>query len=455
MKYLFSSITGRIPWLASLNARNKDEVDLSTLLIEGSVGIFVLKIISTGLGFVISLMLARLLGAKGLGIYAYAFAWVGLLGVPSVLGLDKLLVRNIAAYHTQSAWGMMRGLLRRANQMVLIISLGLALVAAGVAGTLIKHFDSQILSAFWIALIMLPLSALTRLRQAAIQGLHRVVLCQLPEILIQPLVFMALVGAVYLIRERNLSPHGAVGLQVVSASVVFLIGTGLLYKILPRPAKDASPVYQTRLWIRSALPLLLAAGMQIIIAQTDIIMLGSIKGTEAAGVYAVANRLAFLIVFVMMSVNTVLAPTISHLYISQDITRLQSIVTKAARITLAASLVIWILLIFFGSWLLSLFGVEFIKGQAAMSILSTGLVVCTPAASVGLLLSMTRYEKDLAWVTGLAAMTNIILNGILIPKYSIEGAAIATSISLILSNAMAFLRVYKRLGINPSIFGDI
>lgn len=45
----------------------------------------------------------RLLAAAGYGAYAYAMAWIALLNVLAILGMDTLLVRNIAAYRTQSA----------------------------------------------------------------------------------------------------------------------------------------------------------------------------------------------------------------------------------------------------------------------------------------------------------------------------------------------------------------
>ncbi len=153
-----------------------------------------LKIAFTGLSFITGILLARLLGPADYGIYAYAMAWILLLGVLGVLGMDSLLVRNFAAYRTQSEWGLMRGLFRRANQLVLFASLVLSLFAAGVAWVIVPRADSQMLSALLSALILLPLRGLTRLRRSAMQGLHRVVIGQMPEMLILPILFIILVG---------------------------------------------------------------------------------------------------------------------------------------------------------------------------------------------------------------------------------------------------------------------
>ena len=59
------------------------------------------------------------------------------------------------------------------------------------------------------------------------------------------------------------------------------------------------------------------SGMQIINTHTDIIMLGTIKGAEAARIYSAVNRGAVLITFVLFAVNAPLAPVISSLYASR------------------------------------------------------------------------------------------------------------------------------------------
>lgn len=85
-------------------------------------------------------------------------------------------------------------------------------------------------------------------------------------------------------------------------------------------------------------------------------------------------------------------------------------------------------------------------------ILSTGLYLCSIATSVGFLLTMTNHEKDATWIVALSALLNVILNAILIPRYSINRAALATTISTLIMNVGAMILVFKRLKINPTIF---
>lgn len=459
MKYFLSSVAARITRLARTDTYDETDARLSTLLIKGSVGTFALKVISTGLAFIISLLLARLLGAKGYGIYAYAMAWASLLAVPSALGLDRLLVREVAVYQTQAAWGLMRGLLSRANQTVLVVSLGLALVAALIVWNLVGSSNSQMLFSFWIALIILPLVTLNSIRQATLRGLNRVIIGQLPEMFIQPMIFVSLIIASYFVfekfTEKSLTAPWAVGMNVMATGVALIIGTILLHRNLPQTVKEASPAYKSSIWTRSALHMMIITCLQVINMRADIVMLGAMKKAEAVGTYAVAAKGAELITFILFAVNIVLAPTIASLYATGDIKRLQRVITHSARIILLFSLPIGIALIIFGHWFLLLFGREFTQGETALIILSIAQLFSASMGSVGLPLVMTGYEHITAMIAGSGAMLNIFLNIILIPQWGAEGAAIATSSSIIIRNILSAIWVYKRLGIHSTALGRI
>lgn len=456
MKYSLSSITARIPGLARTDTYDEADAGLRTLLIKGSVGTFALKVISTGLAFLISLLLARILRAEGYGIYAYTMAWVSLLGVLAVLGLDRLIVREVAVYQTQSAWGLMRGLLRRANQAVVVVSLVLTFLAALGAWILAGRSGSQMLISFWVALTMLPFVALNSLRQAALRGLNRVVVGQLPEMFFQPVLFITLIVAAYLFIEKNFTAPFALGMNVVAAGVAFIIGTRLLYKNLPEAARKTLPAHETRAWSRSALHLMLIASLQVINARADIVMLGAMKGTNATGIYAVATKGAELIAFILIAVNMALAPTIASLYAAKEMKRLQRLITQSARIILFISLPIGLGLIFFGNWFLTfVFGGEFMQGKTALSVLSIGQIINAGMGSVGLLLISTGHERDVTVGIGISALLNVVLNAFLIPIWGLEGAATATAASMIMWNILLAILVYRRLGIHSTALGRI
>lgn len=422
---------------------------------KGATGTFSMKVINAGLVFISSVLLARFLGTGGYGTYTFVMAWIGLLTIPALLGLENLIVREMAVYQTRTAWGMIRGLLRKANQIVSLSSLSLALIATAVAFTLIKDTAHQLPYAFGLGMIILPLNSLTCVRQATMRGLHKFIIGQLPELLIRPLLFIALVSGIYLFMKDNLTVLWVIGMQTSAVGVAFLVGTWYLLRIMPPETRDAAPVYQTSQWLKSALPLLLIGGMTVINARTDVVMLGILKGADEVGIYHVAYRGAELITFALTAVNVVLGPTVATLYSKSDMVQLQRIITRSARMVMLIAFPIAFSLIFFGHWFLLIFGDNFTQGKIAMAILSIGQFTIAGMGSVGVVLVMTGHERDAAWGIGFGAFFNIILNFLLIPKWGIEGAAAATATSMIIWNLLLVSRVYRRTSIHTTALGII
>jgi O-antigen/teichoic acid export membrane protein len=422
---------------------------------RAATGTFGLKIFFTCLLMIINIILARILDVTGYGAYTYTMAWIGLLSIPAQFGLDRLLVRNIATYQTQAAWGLMKGMLRWSDHVVLIVSISIALLTAGVAWVLIARFHMQTLSALWIALFMLPLISLTDVRCAAMQGLHHVVVGRMPEMLLRPLSFLAFIGCAYLLLGKGLSVDWAVAMYAMAVGVSFLVGAQLLHNKLPQPAKDAIPAYQTSAWIRSALPLVLLSSMHVINHRVDTLMLGAMAGAEAVGIYNVVLRGTQLILFIQDATNVVLGPTIASIYASGNMLQLQRVIAKSARVVLLISLFFAIALVVFGNTYLSLFGPAFRQGYHALAILVIGKTLNAAAGPVNVILLMTKYERDAAVGIGATAVLSVVLNAVLIPKWGIEGAAIATTTSMIVRNLSLALWIYWKMGIHSTALGRV
>jgi O-antigen/teichoic acid export membrane protein len=197
------------------------------------------------------------------------------------------------------------------------------------------------------------------------------------------------------------------------------------------------------------------AVLQILNAKLDILMLGSMVGTRETGIYSVATRGAGLITYVLVAVNAALGPAIASLNVSQDRQRLQSMITKSSRIVLLISLPACVGLIVFGGFFLRIFGQDFVSGRTALSILCLGQLFSAAMGSVNLLLIMTGHERDALVTLGGSTILNAALNLLLIPRWGIEGAAIASTAGVIMRNAVAALFAYRRLQIHSTALGAI
>ena len=424
-------------------------------LARGAIGSFGLKVALIGFSFLISFILARALGVAEYGSYAYVLAWVNFLSIPALLGLDQLVIREVAARQAESEWGVVRGLLRWSNKITLSLSLAIASLAAVMAWVLARQVNSIQVSTFLTALILLPLLTLTRLRQSAMRGLQHVIAGQLPEALIQPAIFILLILASHQLFRWVLHARTAVGLSAVAMAIALVAGAALLSSSLPREAKLATPEYRSSEWMASAWPLLIFNGIGVINLQVPILLLGTIKGAETAGLYAIATRVADLIAFGLTSVNLALAPVAARLWAQKDLRQLQQVVTNSARAVLVLTGPVAAALLVFGDRVLAVFGLEFTKGYPALIILVIGQIANVALGSVGLLLIMTGHEREVVIVTAVCAGLNVVLNLIMIPSLGMMGAAFAVTISLIVWNVWLAYWVYRRLAIHSTALGRI
>ena len=244
-------------------------------------------------------------------------------------------------------------------------------------------------------------------------------------------------------------------MRIVAAVITLAIGVKLLYGILPHTLKEATPKYQAKTWLYSALPFMFMGSMYLIKSRTDLVMLGAIQGAEAVGIYFAVARGAQLIDFVTNAANTVLGPNIASLYAEGKTEQIEKILIKSSRGVLLISLPIIIALAGFGYWYLLLFGSEFTQGKNALIILCVGQLANVMTGSVGLLLSMTGHERYTLISRGGSTVLNVVLNALLIPRWGIEGAAIATASSAILLNLENTIWVRKKLGIHCTAFGKL
>ena len=307
---------------------------------------------------------------------------------------------------------------------------------------------------FWVGVAGLPVLALLRVVQSALMGLGHVVAGQSGELLVRPFIFLGLMLPTLVLTNGQLNAPGAVGLSSLSVVVACAAGIVLLRARTPQSMRTATPEYRTRSWAISAVSLGFLSAAAIINTQTGVVLLGAMAGPEPAGLYAVAQRGAVLVAFPLAAVGTSIAPLAARLWTSNERAHLQRLVTLSARGALLAALPVAGAFILFGPQILAFFfGSGFAAAAPALSIVSVGQVVNTATGSASVLLVMTGNQRLAGLGITVGATVNIVVTVLLIPAFGVEGAAIAATISLILSNVLLVLLLRRTLRIDSTVLG--
>jgi O-antigen/teichoic acid export membrane protein len=186
----------------------------------------------------------------------------------------------------------------------------------------------------------------------------------------------------------------------------------------------------------------------------SLIILGLFVPSAQIGIYRVAVQMAVLADFGLQVVNPVIAPQIARLYALGDQRRLQRLATNSARMTLLVNVIITMGFLLLGRQFIRLFfGTEFSPAFPALLILLVGGVINSLTGAVAFFLNMTGHEKETLLARLVATFVSIILTFLLSPVWGILGAAVGSSIPLIVWNVMLWDLARKRLKVNSLAFG--
>jgi len=406
-------------------------------LARDTVGVMGIRALSMGLGFAVSVVLARLLGVQEFGLYSLAMSVLGLLVVPATFGFPQLLVREIATYRVKGEWGLIRDLLRFAQRTSLLASLGIALVGGLVLWLLSGRFSGETMRVLTLAFVALPFWALLQLHGAALRGFERILAGQWVSTVMRPLGFLILVGAVWLFAGGMGDASLVVGLHIVAAGIALAFAFCLLRNQLRRSVPPNVVNQNTTAWIRSALFLAFLALLKLIPQHAGILMLGWMRGAEEVGLYKVAFRTASFIPFGLMAVNTVIAPTLAQYYATGNRRGLRKVLIATSGIATAFALPFTLLFVFGATWFLrTVFGGAFVGASTALSILAVAETGNAATGPVGLFLIMSGHEAKATLSSILGTGINLLLNGVLVPLMGIEGAALALGGAIIIKNLL-------------------
>jgi len=444
-----------VNWLKEFFYKVKFSQGNGGVLARGATGVFLVKVIGAGLVFILQIIFARLLGPKQYGIYVYAWTVVNILAIFSLLGFQTSLVRFIAEYNIKKQWNLFLGILQSSKQLALSFSFIIIFIGLATIYLLGKSVSFDLKVAISIALFVLPPLVLMRLQEASLRALKQVIYSNLLYEVIRPVLTIFIVFSLFFLLHKNLDASYAMIGIFIAIFLTALNGAVFLRRFLPDEVRKVQPNFANKEWLKVSLPLLLIAAMHIIFNKTDIIMLGALKGPEQTGIYSVAVNVSILISFALTAINFILAPMISELYHTNRKKELQRIIALAARAIFIFTLFMSLVLIIFGKSILGLFGKAFIIAYVPLLILLAGQIINSLSGSVGSIMSMSSQQNAMGFIIGASTVVNIILNITLIPKFSLIGAAIATAVTMAMWNIAMLVYIYKKLGINSTVFAKI
>ncbi|NET59021.1 MAG: oligosaccharide flippase family protein [Symploca sp. SIO2E6] len=391
---------------------------------------FVGKVASTGLKYLTQVTLAQLLGAELFGIYTLGFVIYQFGELFARMGLENGAVRYVSIHHGAGETRKLKGVLLQAVGLSFVSGLALGIVLLLASGPIAKLIfgKPELVPALRLFAIALPFGASMIVGAFATTGFqvttYRVYIWEL----LLPFTNL-LLAALFCTLGWGL--WGTTVAWVIAVMVALAATLYFIRRLFPAIAsRDIKPIFEGKQLLRFSLPLAFGTFLWLVMIWTDVLMLGYFRAATEVGIYRAASQTAFLMTIFSASLNSIFAPIIADLHHRQAIDKMGQIFQATTRWSLSLSVPLFLVVTAASQDILGIFGAEFVIGSLPLVMLGIGQLVRagTDTATNTLIMSGHQYTKLLGDIG--SVIVNISLNILLIPRWGLMGAAIATGISI-------------------------
>lgn len=407
--------------------------------------LLMLRLTGAGIGFAQVLILSRLLGPAGYGAYAFALGWVNIAFVLTTFGFHHFLVRTTPRMLLDHRYGDLRGLALSAFAICSMLALTLTLATPSLVDGLEPTTDQNMKAALLAAsLLLLPMTLLF-VRSGLLRGLGSPIRGQLPELLFLP--FSQLIIFISLLRtDYALAADQALMITSALATAALLLSIPSTFSVL-RSLPRTGIKLKLWEWIANAGKNSFLTATGIIMATTDVVMLGALSTANETGQYGIASRFFLLMQLPALALSATLSHDVPRLHATGDLESLARVVrqtgARSARFTLALGLLSTLP----GLWPEIIFGQDYANASPVILILVWTRVVESIFGHPISVLSNAGAVGRTGLIVSFAAIANAFLNLLLIPHFGAVGAAISTSISNLLLTVSVAWMTWRMLGV--------
>lgn len=390
------------------------------------------EFVSRGIAFLVIVWLANYLGSLEYGALSYAFAVANILVIVADFGLDKYVVKELS--RDPSKTEEYAGKLFIIKFFLAVIYLGLLVLAS----RLIPALNFYVVMLGGVAIVLSSTRVYIESFFRAHQRMHLEAVSK-----IFSSVLLATILS-YLIYHKESLTNIAAGYCVASLLSV-AIAVLIMHTQITRIRIQLVSLRYVNTVLQAAWPFALALAFNYVFNYLDAAMLGAFGFTKETGIYVAAYKPIFFMTAIGGLVISAFFPKISQLWKTKD-PAITNTISQLFRVNMLIAIPLAVGgTILAGPIINLLYNSEYSSGVVVFQILLWSTVMIFFWASFGNSLQACDGEKT--YVRGFAwgAVLAIVLNVVLISRYTMVGAAVATLLTQL------FLAVYMVI-VSRSVF---
>ena len=393
------------------------------------------QIIASILAFIWTILTAQYLGPSDYGIFGTAISFSSLFLVIADFGIGTYIIRSISTdLETESKYIN--------NAFSLSLFLSLLYLSIILIVLLVLGWENLIILACLLYAISNVINKLVGVFLVSFQVNEQMKFQAINNIILNGFTFIVLMIVIF----TSFGLFGVISAYIVSGSISFLYVFFTVRKHYFKPQLSFNPTFYKEL-IKCGIPFAITSVFVTIYYSLDMVMITQFVGTYDAGLYNSAYKLlSFLTIFYSIY-GTVIFPVFNKLFKDSE-NLLRFSFAKSLKYLSAISIPIAVFTCFYSFDIISIYGSEFTSAGSILNILIWTIIFIFINSNCANVLNVMHKEYSVTVICGLAALLNIVLNLIFIPKYSYYGASVSTVLSEVLVFIL-YLYVLKKINQLP------
>jgi len=373
------------------------------------------KLLRLGVGLLVWVWIARYLGAEQFGLLNFALSFAGLFGVFATVGIQGIVVRDIVrnpdcAPETLGTAAILQIIGGMVAYLLTLIVIAYIRPEDSIARTIVAILGSVMLfKASEISVYWFESKVLSKYTVWVQNGVF---------------LFFSAVKVVLILQQVSLIVFAWT--MLVEAIVIAIILLCLMNIRGPSLTKLHVSLKRAKSLLKDSWPVMLTGGLIAIYIKIDQVMLGQMIGDEAVGIYSVGARLSESIYFIPVIISISVFPSLLEAKKrSEDeyYARLQKLYDLMVVISVGAVLLITLL----STPIINLIFDNDYPGADVVLLIHSWSSIFIFLAVVSGNWFLTENLQRLMLIRGIfGCLLNVFLNFILIPIFSVSGAALAT-----------------------------
>lgn len=421
-------------------------IDIRNRLMQGGVWLGMLAIANAVLTLIFNALLTRLLDPADVGRYFIAASVAMMIASFMLLGTDNSVVRLISSSLAKQDYSRARTYL---YSVLILCALTAALVGLGFSLYYFAASNSSIYSAPWSVQLVLLVGCWTfvlgvrSILASIFRGIHEIGLATLFSGLASTALAVILLGILFL-TGREYSFFEVASGVVVCISVASTVAAVTLARRLDFPSTGSE--LRLKETLKVSLPLVFATAGFLIMRETHLWVVGGKASAQQVAYLGAVLYLVQVITVPLRLTNSLIQPSVAHLYAVEKRAQLNVLLRGTASIVLLCAIVGCGILLLFGETLLSIvYGEQYKQAVTALNIIIIGQLVNIGVGSPGVLLTMAGYERVVMISSISASLLGISASFVLSPSLGHVGGAIGVALTFGTHNILLWAYSWTRL----------